>query len=297
MKRLKSDIGFQLIVFLIFTVLMLLCVYPFYNIILNSLSDPQQIARKNIVLVPAGFTLKNYSRILGRPDIFKAFLVSVGRTVVGTAITVFFTSILAYTLTKKELPWRRFIYRVSVASLFLNAGIIPWYLIMRSLHLTNTFLAYVLPGAVAVFSLVLVKTQIEQIPVSIEESARVDGANYFAIFLKIIIPMVTPVIAAIALFSAVNQWNSWYDNLLLVRDRNLQTLQLMLWKYLHNAEAIATEIRRGTTVTTLNEEMFQLSPFSIRMTITIIVIAPILFLYPFLQRYFVGGILIGAVKG
>ena len=297
MKRLKSDIGFQLIVFLIFTVLMLLCVYPFYNIILNSLSDPQQIARKNIVLVPAGFTLKNYSRILGRPDIFKAFLVSVGRTVVGTAITVFFTSILAYTLTKKELPWRRFIYRVSVASLFLNAGIIPWYLIMRSLHLTNTFLAYVLPGAVAVFSLVLVKTQIEQIPVSIEESARVDGANYFAIFLKIVIPMVTPVIAAIALFSAVNQWNSWYDNLLLVRDRNLQTLQLMLWKYLHNAEAIATEIRRGTTVTTLNEEMFQLSPFSIRMTITIIVIAPILFLYPFLQRYFVGGILIGAVKG
>ena len=153
------------------------------------------------------------------------------------------------------------------------------------------------PGAVAVFSLVLVKTQVEQIPISIEESARVDGANYFTIYLRIVIPMIIPVLAAIALFSAVNQWNSWYDNLLLVRDRNLQTLQLMLWKYLHNAEAIATDMKRGTTLTTLNEEMFQLSPFSIRMTITIIVIAPILLLYPFLQRYFVGGILIGAVKG
>ena len=275
---------------------MLLCIYPFYNIIINSLSIPAMLGRKPIVFFPAGFTLKNYAKILNRPDIFKAFVVSVGRTVIGTIITLFFTSIFAYTLTKKELVLRRLFYRVAVASMFLNAGVIPWYLVMRGLGLTNTFLAYILPGAVAVFSMVLVKTQIEQIPICIEESARVDGASYFSVYFRIVLPMITPILAAVALFSMVGQWNQWYDNLLLVRNRNLQTLQLLLWRYLHDAEALAHQMRLGDTVISMAEQEFILSPFSIRMTITIIVIVPIFLVYPFLQRYFLKGILIGAVK-
>lgn len=275
---------------------MLLCIYPFYNIILNSLSTPSLIGRKPIVLFPAGFTLKNYGKILNRPDIFRAFVVSVGRTAIGTVITLFFTSIFAYTLTKKDLVLRRLFYRVAVASIFLNAGVIPWYLVMRFLGLTNSFMAYILPGAVAVFSMVLVKTQIEQIPICIEESARVDGASYFSVYFRIVLPMITPILAAIALFSMVGQWNQWYDNLLLVRNRDLQTLQLLLWRYLHNAEALAAQMRTGVNITSMETAEFLLSPFAIRMTITIIVIVPIFLVYPFLQRYFLKGILIGAVK-
>ena len=146
-----------------------------------------------------------------------------------------------------------------------------------------------------VFSLVIVKTYIEQISPGIEESARIDGAGYFSIYIRIILPICIPVLAAIALFSAVNQWNQWYDNLLLVRERGLQTLQLLLWRYLHEAEALAQQMDMAAGSSMM--EAYKPSPFSIRMTITIIVVAPIIMVYPFLQRYFIGGILIGAVKG
>lgn len=298
MKMKSAKIGenvFQVINTIAFTLILLVCLYPFYSILIISLSDGKLAAKYPVIFYPLGFTLKNYLEVIRLKGLYLAFAVSVARTVSGTAITLFFTSMLAYTLTKSELVGRKIFYRITVTSMYLNAGIIPWYLTMRNLHLKDSFLLYILPSAVSVFSMILIKTYIEQISPALEESALIDGAGYFTIFLRIIVPVSTPVLAAVTVFTAVGQWNTWMDNLLLVTNHNLTTLQLLLFNYLRQAEAIvsAAKSNGGDMLST----GYSISPFSIRMTITMIVTIPILLVYPVVQKYFVSGIMLGAVKG
>lgn len=180
--------------------------------------------------------------------------------------------------------------------MYLNAGLIPWYLTMRNLQLKDSFLVYILPSAVAVFSLILIKTYIEQIHPSIEESALIDGAGFFKIFLKIVMPITKPILAAVVVFTAIAQWNSWIDNLLLINNNhNLNTLQLVLLNYLNQAEAFASQARANGGQ--IFASGYVISPYSIRVTITMIVVIPILLVYPAAQKYFVSGIMLGAVKG
>jgi putative aldouronate transport system permease protein len=294
-KSVKSgDLIFQSINYIIFTSLLILCIFPFYYILVYSLSDAVISGRNTVTFYPLGFTLQNYQEIFKLKGIFSAFIISTARTVIGTAITLFFTSILAYTLTKRELPGRKIFYRITVTSMYLNAGIIPWYLTMRNLHLKDNFWLYVLPTAVSVYSMILIKTYIEQISNTLEESAVVDGAGYFTIFLKIIVPIAKPVLAAVIVFTAVAQWNSWIDNLLLVNNHNLRTLQLVLLQYLRQSEAIASEARNSGGIINTG---YRISPVSVRMTVTMVVTIPVLMIYPAIQRYFVSGIMLGAVKG
>jgi ABC-type glycerol-3-phosphate transport system permease component len=178
--------------------------------------------------------------------------------------------------------------------MYLNAGLIPWYLVMRLYKLNNSFFLYIIPSAIVAYYVVLLKTYIEQLPQSLEESAKLDGAGYLTIFIKIIFPLSTPIIATIAVFASVGQWNTWYDNYFLVQNPQLRTLQLILYDYLNEANAIAQasieDINRGMAVT-------ELTPTSVRMTITMVATLPILFVYPRMQRYFIKGIMMGAVKG
>ena len=286
---------FQIINTVAFSLILLVCLYPFYNIFITSLSDAKLAARYTVILYPLGFTLRNYQEVFGLKGLYLAFAVSVSRMVLGSAITLFFTSMLAYTLTKSELVGRKIFYRITVTSMYLNAGLIPWYLTMRNLHLKDSFLLYILPSAVSVFSMILIKTYIEQISPALEESAVVDGAGYFTVFLKIVIPVSTPVLAAVTVFTAVGQWNTWMDNLLLVTNHNLTTLQLLLFNYLRQAEAIVSEARSSGGKSVASG--YGITPFSIRMTVTMIVTIPILLVYPIVQKYFVSGIMLGAVKG
>ena len=288
-----ADRMFSIFNYILLTLVLIFSIYPIYYILIYSVSTPLEAA-KGIYLLPRGFTLDNYAKVLGLKGILNAAFISAARTVLGTALTVVCCSFLAYLCTKREMYLRKVIYRLLVVTMYFNAGLIPWYLTMKLYSLNNNFLLYILPSAVSAFNVILVKTFIEQIPASMEESAKIDGAGYFRIFFRILFPLSMPIIATIAVFSAVNQWNSWTDNYFLVGSEKLTTLQLILYNYLTQASRIATasaqDLNRGVGVQAI-------TPAAIRMTITMVVTLPILFVYPFLQRYFVKGIMMGAVKG
>lgn len=276
------------------------CIYPFYYLFLASVSDPNAVAKGEVILWPVGFSLVYYVRIFMLKGIFSAFLISTGRTVIGTAITLFFSSMLAYVVTNKNLVCKKLIYRGTIFTMYASAGLIPWFITMKSLGLQNNFLLYVLPSAVAPFTVILVKTYIESISPFLEESAIIDGAGYFTTFTKIIIPVVQPVIVAMAVFSAVSQWNSWQDNFFLVNRPNLQTMQYILMGYLREAEMLARAIQtQGSSGSSFIDTIksYKLSTFTIKTTITMVTVIPILVVYPLLQKYFVQGIMVGAIKG
>ncbi len=275
-----------------FIVFALLCFYPFYYLILYSLSNATEIARNPAWLLPRGLSFRNYEYLFQKPEIYRAFLISASRTVIGTVITVMCCSFFAFLLTEKKLIFRRFTYRMLVLTMYLDAGLIPYVIVMRSYHLNNNYLLYIIPSAISAFYVILIKTYIEGIPASMEEAAMIDGAGYFSAFFRIVFPVCLPVVATVAIFSAVNQWNSWRDNFYLVRDNNLKTMQLQLLEYLQSLDQ--QQIRD------INEALGRLqktSSLSIKACISVITTLPILLVYPFFQRYFVKGILIGAVKG
>ena len=286
---------FNLVNLLICAIIMILCVYPFYYIFIYSISDPVQ-AQKGIYLLPRGFTLRSYSEVLKLKGIGGAVLVSVSRTILGTALTVFCSGYLAFLVTQKRVYCRKLIYRLVVATMYLNAGLIPWYITMKFLHLNNHFLVYIIPYAVSAYYVVLIKTFIEQLPPSLEESAWIDGAGIFQIFTRIILPLSKPIIATIAVFAAVNQWNQWFDNYILVQSQSLRTLQLILYNFLNESNSIAS-LMRAQNFSVDSQLSFKITPQAIKMTITMVITLPIICVYPFLQRFFVKGIMLGAVKG
>lgn len=298
-KRSGVDWAFDLCNWLFMSLFVLCCTYPFYYIFINSVSDPT-LAVRGVYLLPVGFTLKTYAKLFVLQDISNAFIISTLRAVLGTVITVFCSSFFAYLVTQKDLILRKWIYRFVIMTMYLNAGLIPWYITMKELGLKNNFLIYIIPGAVGAFFVILIKTYIEQIPPSLAESGMIDGAGHLTLFTRIIFPLSMPIIATVALFTAVAQWNSWVDNLFLVSHPKLQTLQLLLYNYLSQTESLATEASMKMMSQQLNQsykEAFMITPQSVKMTITMIVTVPILFVYPFLQKYFVKGIMLGAVKG
>ncbi|MEI8094090.1 MAG: carbohydrate ABC transporter permease [Spirochaetales bacterium] len=289
-----QELAFQGAVLAAVTAFAFLCFYPFYYMAIYSLSDPAEVVKTRLYWLPVGFTFSNYIELISLKGVALAAVISVSRTVLGTLVTVLVSALFAYALTKVDLPFRKVFYRFAVISMYVNAGLIPWYVVMFKLGLKDNYLVYILPYAVSVFFVMIIKTSIEQLPTALEESAVIDGANVWTIFWKIILPLVTPILAAVAVFSAVGQWNNWTDNFFLVRDPNLQTLQMTLMRYLMQADALAQQARSGVSAQNLHAT---LSPIAIKMTLTVIVALPIVIVYPLMQKYFVKGLLIGAVKG
>jgi ABC-type glycerol-3-phosphate transport system permease component len=275
------------------------CIYPFWYIFIATISNPSTYARSSLFL-PGELTLFNYREVLKSRGIPQAVLISVLRTVLGTGLAVFCNTFLAYMFTQVKLPARRFFYRMTIITMYVSGGLIPTFFVIRAYGLMNNFLVYIIPGAISAFNVVLVRTYIENsIPASLEESARMDGCGPLRLFASIIFPLCLPITATIALFSAVGQWNSWFDNMIYTaRVQDLTTLQYILYLRLNEANAIVAAMRSGQMQ--LVEEALKrmsLTPDSVRMTITMIVTLPILLVYPFMQKYFVKGIMIGAIKG
>jgi len=289
-----ADFVFHSVNYSINFLFLLLCLYPFLYLVFVSLSDPVAVGKGDVVLWPVGFTLQYYGRIMKTNGIYNAVLVSVARTVAGTAICVFFNAMMAYVVTKKEFKWRTFYYRALILTMYMSSSLIPYFLTTRWLGVYDTFFVYILPGAVSAFNVVLVKTYIESLPVEMEESALIDGAGYFQIFTRIILPLSKPILATIAVFGAVGQWNSFSDTFFFTRSQSLQTLQFILYRFMREADAIAQMMK-------YSEGMFLNiplpSPFTVKCAISVMTILPIALVYPFLQKYFVGGIMLGAVKG
>ena len=288
--------AFDVVNYLVFGIFTLMCVYPFYYIFINTISDNTLTARGLVMFYPIGVHFSNSVQVLKIAGLAQATLISVARTVLGTGLTVFASAFVGYLVTKEKMWHRKFWYRFIIATMYFNAGIIPWYILMMNLHLTNNFLAYIIPGIVSPFNIILVKTYVESIPAALEESAQIDSAGYWTRFTRIVLPLCTPILATVTVFSAVGQWNSFQDTLFLMTDRNLYTLQFLLYRYINESNALATILKNTSGAVNVNLSLVQ-TPTSVRMTVTMIVVAPILLVYPFFQRYFVGGIMIGAVKG
>ncbi|WP_040952993.1 carbohydrate ABC transporter permease [Gorillibacterium massiliense] len=287
---------FDFINYMVLALFTVACIFPFYYLFINTISNNDLSSKGLIMFYPKGLQFSNYEHVFRIPGLTLAAGVTAARTVIGTVLTVAASGYLGYLFTKNEMWGRRFWYRFLVITMYFNAGLIPWYLTMRNLGLTNNFLAYILPGIVSPFYIILVKTFVESTSVALQESAQIDGAGYMTIFWKIVIPLITPILATITIFSAVGQWNQFYDTLFLMTNSKLFTLQFILWRYMNEALSIAEIMKQSSGGMRSNLSIMP-TPTSIRTTVSIIVVIPILLVYPFFQRFFVKGIMIGAVKG
>jgi putative aldouronate transport system permease protein len=295
-QRTVPELIMEILMYVILVSFTLLCLYPFYYVFINTISSNRLSSNGEILLYPRQIHFTNYVRIFSLPGLPWATFISVARTVLGTIFPVIVTAFLGFMFTQRKLWLRTFWYRFVVITMYFSAGLIPWYLTMMNLGLLNNFLAYIIPALVQPFNIILVKTYIESTPAALQESAEIDGANVLVIFWKIIFPIITPILATIAIFCAVGQWNNFSDTLILMTTTRLHTLQFILFQYLNQSAAMARAIQGGSVSSVLNVITNQ-TETSVRMTITIVVVLPILFTYPFFQRYFVQGIMVGAIKG
>ncbi len=293
-----GDIIFNILNYTFFGIFTLSCIFPFYYLFINTISDNDLVKKGAINFIPKGLHIDNYTSLLKANEIGQAFLVSIGRTLLGTALMVVASAFVGYLVTKQEMWHRKFWYRFLVITMYFNAGLIPWYLNMSMLGLTNTFMAYIIPGIVAPYNIILVKTYIESIPAELEESAFMDGASYMVIFRKIIWPLSKPILATIAIFGAVGHWNSFTDSLILMQGApELYTLQHRLYNYLNTASNLSAIMGSGSTGMSDQTMSSLLNTKVIKYTISMVSIIPILVVYPFMNRYFEKGIMLGAVKG
>lgn len=296
-KRRPGDVVFDILNYAVFGLFTLSCIFPFYYIFINTISDSSLVVAGKITLWPRGINFQNYINMLKVDDIFTAFMVTIARTVIGTCLMVAATGLIGYLVTKKEMWHRKIWYRFIIITMYFNAGIIPWYMNMSMLGLTGNFLAYIIPGIVAPYNIILVKTYIESIPAELEESAFIDGAGYWTVFTKIIWPLSKPILATIAIFGAVGHWNSFTDSLILMQNApELYTLQHRLYIYLNTSSNLAQIMSTGGSAATAAAQS-AMSTKVLKYTISMVTVIPILLVYPFMQRYFEKGIMLGAVKG
>lgn len=299
--RYKAGVGDRIIsvlTYVIYSIFAFVCVYPFYYIFINTISANNLSERGKVLFWPKEIHFSNYRQVLQIPDLFSALRVSLARTVIGTVVTVVIAAFLGYMFTRETLWKRKLWFRLVAATMYFNAGIIPWYITMRNLHLNDNFWGYILPVAVSPFYIILCKTFVESVPKELQDAAEIDGAGTLRIFAQIIVPVIKPILATIAIFAAVAQWNSFQDTLLLVTKRELYTLQFILYNYINQASSLSALVNSSTSSVSLAASLAHAqTATSIRMTVTIVVVTPIILVYPFFQRYFTKGIMIGAVKG
>ena len=270
-------------------------VAPFLNIVALSLNDGMDAQMGGISFWPRAWTLDNYREVFEDPALLSAYKITVLRVVIGTATSVLLTALAAYALKFSSLPGRTFFTMMILFTMLFSGGIVPYYILLKSIGLINRFWVYIIPGLYSAWNILLMRPFFGTIPASLEESAKLDGANDFRIFFAIILPISKPVISVIALFNGVGHWNDWFAGTFFVSDTALHPLQTVLRAMLMSAEA-------------LRKRMFilQMAPVDARLTVTteslkmatiIVATVPVVFIYPFIQKYFVQGVMIGSVKG
>ena len=288
-----SDNLFNYSVAILLFFMAVIMLYPFYYLLIFSLNDPLDAMRGGIYLWPRKFSPVSFQQVWATHNLGQAAYISVSRTVIGAATSVFCTAMLAYVLSRPHLIFRRFFNRFFTLTMYLSGGLIPYYLTMKTFGFTNTFLVYVIPGLIGVFNMILIRTYIQELPSELWESAEVDGAMDFTIFIRIILPLCLPVLAVVSIFNAVGQWNSWFDATLFNSSSpKLAPIQMVLMGMLKRAV-----VKTSKDVPMSNEALRSLTPESMRAAITMIATIPIIAIYPFFQKYFTQGIMMGAIKG
>ncbi|SHL08665.1 putative aldouronate transport system permease protein [Anaerocolumna jejuensis DSM 15929] len=289
----------DIFLYIFFTIITFLCIYPFYYLIINTISANDLSANGDIIFLPRQMHLENYKEVFKIPGLGNAAFISFTRTVLGTVLSVLASGFLGFMFTQDKMAGRKFLYRFTILTMYFSAGLIPWYITMNNLNLTNNFLAYIIPGMVSPFNIILVKTYVESTPKSLQEAAEIDGASILTVFRRIMIPLCKPILATVAIFSAVGNWNSFQDTLILVTDDKLYTLQYILYKYINQASSLANLIKSnaGSIGSIIGTAATEQTATSVRMTVSVIVVLPIMLVYPVFQRFFIKGIMIGSVKG
>jgi len=291
-QRTLSDKAFDTFNIIFMIAVGIVTLYPFLNVLAISFNDSVDTVRGGISIYPREFTLENYKTIFAYDTLLVGLRNTVLRTVLGTVIGVLTASMLAYTLSRIDFQARKWMSPLFAMTMYFSGGMIPVYMLMRQLGLIGTFEIYILPALLSVWNVFIVRSYIDGLPIALQESAKLDGANDFVIFWKVILPLCTPVLATIALFIAVGHWNAWFDTYLYNNQKpQFTTLQYELMKVLQSTSS-------GTNYRDQNAQqaIASVSPESIKMAITIVVTVPILLIYPFLQKYFVKGMTLGAVK-
>ena len=280
--------------------ILIVILYPFFNSLAISLNHADDTSLGGVGLWPRVPTIRNYQRIFENPLIYNAYSITIMRTLIGTLTGMFFTAQLAFGLSHSNLVGKKFYIYLCLIPMYFGGGLIPYYFLIRGLKLTNNFLVYIIPMMVNLWNMIIMRTYFMGVPASLEESARIDGAKYWTVFWRIYFPVSTPVVAAVALFFGVAQWNSWFDAYIFMTDQNLKPMQSILISIVNEArfaERIA-EAAGGAAIDMGNiGKGREVNVRSITMATMIVTILPIVMVYPFLQRYFIKGIMVGSLKG
>lgn len=289
-KRTNGDLLLDIFVYLFLIILGVIMLLPLASVFSKSVSEEWAIISGKVGIFPVGFQLDTLKQVISSSMFIRAFCISVGITVVGTLISILMTALTAYPLSKRNLPGISFFMVLFIFTMLFNGGLIPNYLLMRELHLINNLWVLILPGMISVFNMLVIKSYYESLPEALEESARIDGAKTYTILFRIILPLSMPVIATIALFYAVGYWNDYFGPMIYINDTALKTLQLYLQDVVMDASA-ANASNKSV------DDLMNMSPEGIRAATVVASTVPILLVYPFMQKYFIKGVLIGSVKG
>ncbi|HHX62939.1 MAG TPA: carbohydrate ABC transporter permease [Epulopiscium sp.] len=288
-KKTKEEIALQVFITIFLTLVLVICVYPFWNIFIISINDATDAIRGGIYFLPRKLSLASYKDILTRPTFLSGIRVTVLRTLIGTPLSVVVTTALAYVISRKELLGKKQITLFFIFTMYFGGGLVPYYMVLKNVGLLNNFWVFILPNLVNVYNMILVKQYIENMPDEIFESAKIDGANDLIIFIKLVLPLSKPIIMTVALFVAITHWNSWFDAYLFTSSQSLKTLQSILVEILNQYQTAGANQAANQAVKTV-------TPDSIRMAATMVATIPIIMLYPFIQKYFIKGIMLGSVK-
>lgn len=288
-KRRKKIDTMDVVIFIVMALVILVMLYPFLLIVASSLSDPVLVMQNKVGILPKGFTLQNYKIIFSKNDIWRSYWNTIRYTIVGTAIGVALTVMTAYPLSRKNFVGRNKFSMLIAFTMIFTGGLVPNFMVVRSLNWLDTIWAVAVPGCMSAYYLIVARTFFESIPASIEESARIDGANDFHILTKIILPLSGPIIATLTLFYAVAHWNNFFGPLIYLNSKSMFPLQIMLRSMLieGNVADFAGQVDSGNLMVAT----------SIKYTCIVVTSLPIICVYPFLQKYFVKGMMVGAVKG
>lgn len=296
-KRTRGELIFDIFNHILMVVISFVMLYPFWYVLVLSLNDGADSAYGGIWFWPRVFTLDNYKYILANPQLQSAYLVTIARTVIGTAITVLTTGFAAYAMSKRNLRGRKVLLTFFMIPMFIGGTTVSTYVVFAKLHLLNNFLVYVLPSAFSFYYMVVMRTFIYGLPPSLEESAKIDGAGHLRIFFKIIMPLCVPVVATVALFSAVAQWLDFSTNLMYVYDSKLTTVQYLLYQVVRaNKMTVLNEQAMAASGALQNINTKNITSQSVQMTVLMVATLPIVVVYPFVQKYFVKGLTLGAIK-
>lgn len=287
MRMTAGEKWFQAVLLFVISLLCILMLYPFIHELAVSLSTPSEAIRQGIHIIPLQFSIDAYKQVFSSHDLWSGLGNSLFRTVIGTALMLFMMTIGAYPLSKKYLPHRNFYTMFIVITMFFGGGLIPTYLLIKSLHMVDSRWALVIPGLINTFSMMIMRNFFMSVPDELEESAKIDGANDIRVLFTIVVPLSMPIMATVGLWSAVYHWNAWFDALIYIQDVSKQVLQIYLRKLVVSNEDTALQTMMSASVT---QE-------SIKAAVIMFVTLPILVIYPFLQKYFVKGALIGSLKG